>query len=221
MLEKKGVTAWLRLFCNTIISHHFCIRKGERKLRMKMIVGLGNPGTKYEQTRHNIGFSIIDHLAEQLMIQLDKQKFKSVYGFRTLEGEKVMLCKPITFMNLSGEAVRPLLDYYKVEIENLLVIYDDLDLPTGRLRLRQKGGTGGHNGVKSIIQHLGTEHFKRLRIGIGRPDPHQTVLDHVLKPFHQSEQPLVQEAILHASQACEEWLRTPFLEVMNRFNSFR
>lgn len=188
---------------------------------MKMIVGLGNPGTKYEQTRHNIGFTIIDTLAERLMIDLDKQKFKSMYGFRTIEGERIILCKPLTFMNLSGEAVRPLIDYYKMDVEQLLVIYDDLDLPPGRLRLRQKGGTGGHNGIKSIIQHLGTEDFKRLRVGIGRPDPHESVLNHVLTSFKQDEQQAIQEATIQASEACEEWLTVPFLEVMNKFNSIR
>ncbi len=118
---------------------------------MKLVVGLGNPGKKYERTRHNIGFDIIEHCSEALNIKLDKQKFKGIYGEQTINDEKIILLKPLTYMNLSGESVRPLMDYFKINLEDLVVIYDDLDLPTGKIRLRQKGSAGGHNGIKSLI----------------------------------------------------------------------
>ncbi|PWA12126.1 aminoacyl-tRNA hydrolase [Pueribacillus theae] len=185
---------------------------------MKLIVGLGNPGKKYEQTRHNVGFMAIDHLSKKLSLEFDKNKFQAVYGTKMIDGEKIMLCKPLTYMNLSGEAVRPLLDYYGMELEDLLVIYDDLDLAPGKLRLRQKGSAGGHNGIKSIIKHVGTEQFKRIRIGIGRPDPRMDVIDYVLARFSKDEQPLIDEAIARTAQACEKWARSPFSQVMNEFN---
>lgn len=186
---------------------------------MRLIVGLGNPGVKYEATRHNIGFDVIDGLANEMDITLDKKKFNAAYGTTMLGQQKVMLCKPLTFMNLSGEALRPLLDYYDFAIDELLVIYDDLDLPPGQLRLRQKGSAGGHNGIKSIIQQLGTEQFNRLRIGVGRPETRRSIVDHVLSRFKPDEQILIDEAIVRASKACEKWTEVSFLEVMNEFNS--
>lgn len=186
---------------------------------MKLIVGLGNPGEKYADTRHNIGFKVIDQLANQLAIPLDKRKFKAEYGIDNIEGKKVILCKPQTYMNLSGEAVRPLLDYYDIAIDNMLVIYDDLDIAPGKLRLRQKGSAGGHNGMKSIIYHVGSEQFKRLRFGIGRPShPRMQVVDYVLARFLPDERPVIDASIEKAAKACEKWITTPFSEVMNEFN---
>ncbi len=186
---------------------------------MKLIVGLGNPGKKYSETRHNIGFQVIDHLAHKLSVELDKEKFDAVYGIQTVGNQRVMLCKPLTFMNLSGDAIRPLLEYYNVDIDNMLVIYDDLDLVPGKLRLRQKGSAGGHNGMRSIIQQIGTDKFKRLRFGIGRPPhPKMKVVDYVLARFQQDELATIQDAVENATLACEKWLSTPFLEVMNDFN---
>src|SRR5690606_6213301 len=147
---------------------------------MKFFVGLGNPGIKYEGTRHNIGFTVIDRLAEKLSIQIDKQQFNADYGMDVVGDEKVILFKPLTYMNLSGEAVRSFLDYYRIDLDDMVVIYDDLDLPLGKLRLRQKGSAGGHNGVKSIIDHVGSGEFKRIRFGIGRPKhPHIPIVDYV------------------------------------------
>ena len=129
-----------------------------------------------------------------------------------------MLVKPLTYMNLSGECVGPLMDYYNVDLEDIVVIYDDLDLPTGQLRLRQKGSAGGHNGIKSLIQHLGTQQFNRMRIGISRPPQGMKVPDYVLAKFGGEEQPLMQEAVAKSADACNYWLSKPFNEVMNEYN---
>lgn len=185
---------------------------------MKLIVGLGNPGKEYEETRHNIGFKVIDLLSRKLDIPLANTKFKGIYGMGMKNGERVILLKPMTFMNLSGEAVRPIMDYYDIEPENLLVIYDELDLPVGKIRLRYKGSSGGHNGLKSIISHIGTQEFNRIRIGIGRPELGVTTVDHVLGKFRKQEKGLVDETISRAAEASVLWLEKPFLEVMNIYN---
>lgn len=185
---------------------------------MKVIVGLGNPGKKYEDTRHNVGFMVIDKLSEKLGIPLDKQKFNGIYGMGFVGTEKVVLCKPLTYMNLSGECVRPLLDFYDLTVENLVVIYDDLDLPVGKIRLRTKGSPGGHNGIKSIVQHFNTQEFKRIRIGIDRPQTGMKVPDYVLGRFADEEKGPIQDAIKISTEASEAWINAPFLEVMNKFN---
>jgi len=185
---------------------------------LKYIVGLGNPGKNYEKTRHNVGFMVIDELSKRWNLPLNKEKFKGLYGTGTINGEKVILLKPLTYMNLSGESIRPLLDYYDIELEDLIVIYDDLDLPTGKIRLRTKGSAGGHNGIKSTIQYLGTQNFNRLRIGIDRPSNGMTVTDYVLGVFSEGDRPLIENAIQLAADACEKWLSNPYLEVMNEFN---
>ena len=154
---------------------------------MKLIVGLGNPGKQYEQTRHNIGFIVIDKLAEKLNIQLHQAKFKGLFGSGLVEGEKVLLLKPLTYMNLSGESIRAIMDFYQIDIEDLVVIYDDLDLPAGRIRLRQRGSAGGHNGIKSTISHLGTQEFNRIRVGINRPTNGMAITDYVLGRFSEEE----------------------------------
>ncbi|MCD7036647.1 aminoacyl-tRNA hydrolase [Metabacillus sp. GX 13764] len=185
---------------------------------MKMIAGLGNPGKQYEMTRHNAGFFVIDELSKRLDIPLDKAKFNGVYGTGFSGGEKVILVKPLTYMNLSGECIRPLMDYYDVGDEDLAVVYDDLDLPTGKVRLRMKGSAGGHNGIKSTILHLGTQEFNRVRIGISRPPAGMKVPDYVLGRFAKEEEPLIKEAVSISADACEAWLRKPFLQVMNEYN---
>ncbi|ARD48456.1 aminoacyl-tRNA hydrolase [Sporosarcina sp. P37] len=187
---------------------------------MKLLIGLGNPGKNYEKTRHNIGFQVIDELARRWQAPPFQQKFNGQYTtIHTPEG-KVILLKPMTYMNLSGECVRPLADYFEVNDEELLVLYDDLDLPAGKIRLRQKGSAGGHNGMKSIIAHMATSEFNRIRIGVDRPSGGMKVSDYVLSPFGKDEQPLMEEAIQKSADACEEWVHrnTPFLEVMNKFN---
>lgn len=185
---------------------------------MKLIIGLGNPGEKYVNTRHNIGFQVVDQCSTRLGIDLNLQKFKSVYGYKIIDGTKVFLLKPLTYMNLSGEAVRPFMDYFKIRIEDIVVVYDDLDLPPGKIRLRQKGGHGGHNGIKSLIAQLGTDKFKRIRVGIGRPPEGILVPNYVLGNFLEIEKPLVYEAITNSTDASEAWLKESFLKVMNQYN---
>lgn len=185
---------------------------------MKLIIGLGNPGEKYDQTRHNIGFRVIDECSNRLGINVNQTKFKSMFGYEVVQGEKLCLLKPLTYMNLSGEAVRPFIDYYKISVEDIVVVYDDLDLPPGKIRLRQKGGHGGHNGIKSLIAHLGTEKFKRIRVGVGRPPIGIQVSNYVLGTFSPEEKPLVSEAVVNSTDACETWLKEDFLKVMNRYN---
>ncbi|WP_101847140.1 aminoacyl-tRNA hydrolase [Halobacillus sp. Marseille-P3879] len=185
---------------------------------MKCIVGLGNPGKKYEKTRHNIGFMILDELAEQNQWTISQEKFRGHYTVEHVGGEKILLLKPQTYMNLSGESLRLFMDYYDIEEEDILVIYDDLDLPPGKIRLRQKGGHGGHNGIRNIIDHLGTKDFNRLRVGVGRPVGSTTVVDYVLSSFSKEQQEAVREAVIQSVKACESWMELPFNEVMNEFN---
>lgn len=185
---------------------------------MKCIIGLGNPGKKYHQTRHNIGFMVIDELLRRHQLTLDKSKFKADYTMVQMEQEKVMFVKPQTFMNLSGDAIRPLIDYYNIDLSNILIIFDDLDLPVGKIRLRQKGGHGGHNGIRSIIDHVGTKDFKRIRIGIGRPDVSQSIIHYVLQMFPKHETSEVTLSVQKAADACDAWIERPFPEVMNEYN---
>ncbi|SES40776.1 peptidyl-tRNA hydrolase, PTH1 family [Salipaludibacillus aurantiacus] len=186
--------------------------------QMKLIAGLGNPGKKYERTRHNVGFEVIDKCQKRLNIELDQAKFKGAYGFTRAGEEKTFLLKPLTFMNLSGESIVPLMNYFKLKPEDLLVIYDDLDLPPGKIRLRQKGSHGGHNGMKSIIQHLGSDKFNRIRIGIGRPEPGVAVPDYVLGTFPPKERQEIDDAVEKAALAAEAWTETDFVKVMNEYN---
>ncbi len=190
----------------------------EEAEKMKLVVGLGNPGKKYERTRHNIGFDVIDRVQQKWMIDLSEQKFKGIYGVERNGTEKIFVLKPLTYMNLSGESVGQLMKYFQISVEDLVVIYDDLDLPPGKIRLRQKGSHGGHNGIKSIIQHLGTDQFNRIRVGIGRPDPGQAVPDYVLGRFSPDDQKKMDEAAEQAAEAVDCWKEEPFLQVMNKFN---
>ena len=185
---------------------------------MKLIIGLGNPGKLYEHTRHNIGFDVIDALANRWGAPLNQTKFNGMYATVHRPEGKVMLLKPLTYMNLSGECVRPMMDYFDVDIEDIIVIYDDLDLETGKLRLRAKGSAGGHNGIKSLIQHLGTQEFNRIRIGVSRPPAGMKVADYVLSKFLKEEELVVKDAVEKSTEAVEAFLSKPFLEVMNKFN---
>ena len=185
---------------------------------MKIIVGLGNPGKPYEHTRHNIGFDVIDALAKKWDVSLTSTKFNGMYATVHRPEGKVLLVKPLTYMNLSGECVGPLMDYFDLDVEDVIVIYDDLDLETGKLRLRQKGSAGGHNGIKSIIHHLGTQEFNRIRVGVNRPPAGMKVADYVLSKFSKEEQVIMNDAIDQSVKAVEAALSKPFLEVMNQFN---
>ena len=185
---------------------------------MKLFVGLGNPGPKYEKTRHNAGFMAIDELAKEWNIGLtDEKKFKGQLGRGIVRGEKVFLLKPTTYMNLSGESVRAVMNFYEIEVEDVIVMYDDLDLPNGKIRARLKGSAGGHNGIKSMIAQLGTQEFKRIRIGIDR-HPKIPVVDYVLGKFTEDELALVNQAIDLSFKACNMTLGETFNKVMTEFN---
>lgn len=186
---------------------------------MKMIVGLGNPGRKYENTKHNVGFMTVDRLAASHGAVFKSNPFQAEVADFFVNGEKILLVKPQTFMNESGRAVGPLMTYFGIETQELVVVYDDLDLALGKLRLRQKGSAGGHNGMKSIISHLGHQEFDRIKIGIGRPQPKMTVVNHVLSGFSKEERPLLEDSLQRATAACEFIMETSdFTAAMNRFN---
>jgi peptidyl-tRNA hydrolase, PTH1 family len=183
-----------------------------------LIVGLGNPGREYENTRHNIGFMAVDALITRHNLGTPRKDRKALIYEGTIAGQSVLVIKPQTYMNLSGESVRPLLDFYKIALSNLMVLHDDMDIPLGTLRIRQTGSAGGQNGVKSIIQHLGTQDFARMRIGIGRPPGKQIARDYVLNPFRGDDAILAHEVVDTSANAVETWLRDGISTTMNRFN---
>lgn len=184
---------------------------------MKLIVGLGNPGKKYEHTRHNMGFDALDLLADQARIDVDKEVFHGLLGRGTILEEDVMLFKPTTYMNLSGTAVKEVVDYFKIPLEDIIVIYDDMALEVGHIRLRLEGSSGGHKGMGNIIDLLHSQDIKRIRIGIGEPGEWDTV-DYVLSKPLKDERPLIDEAINNAVEAVEEALKSDFTRAMNKFN---
>ncbi|AEF93001.1 Peptidyl-tRNA hydrolase [Desulfotomaculum nigrificans CO-1-SRB] len=183
---------------------------------MKLIVGLGNPGPEYAKTRHNIGFMVIDALARDLGIVVEKNQHKALTGQAYLGREKLILAKPQTYMNLSGQAVVALMNWYKLQPVDLLVIYDDMDLPPGRLRIRQSGSAGGQKGMKSIIELLGTQEFTRMKVGIGRPE--HGAIDHVLGKIDDQEAALINPAIMAAVEAAKVWVLDGAPAAMNKFN---
>lgn len=186
---------------------------------MKLIIGLGNPGAKYRETKHNIGFITVDEIAYQHGWVFNKSKFNSVYAEGRVGTEKVILIKPQTFMNESGRSIRPWMDYYDLTEEDIVVIYDDMDLPPGKIRLRQKGGAGGHNGMKSLIQHLGTKTFNRIKIGIGRPFADQSVISHVLNGFSKDVHEDMLSAVKRSADAVIHWAKgNTFQDTMSKFN---
>lgn len=185
---------------------------------MKIIVGLGNPTAQYAGTRHNVGFSAIYALSDRYDISLAEKKHKALSGRGVISGEKVILAMPQTYMNLSGESVSELLHYYKCDNKDLLVIYDDIDLDVGKLRIRTKGSAGGHNGIKNIIAHLGTQEFDRIRIGVGHKPKGWDLADYVLGRFQPEEQPLIRESVQNACEAAACIIESGAEAAMNRFN---
>ena len=184
-----------------------------------LLVCLGNPGDKYENTRHNVGFMVADEVAERQHAPIQKLKFKALTNLLTISGEKVLVMKPVTYMNLSGEAVRPAADFYKIPPEHILVVSDDTALAVGRLRIRKGGSAGGHNGLKSIIQHLGTDQFPRLRVGVGeKPHPDYDMADWVLGHFQGEDKKAMDAAVKRAADAIECLLKEGPDRAMNRFN---
>lgn len=185
---------------------------------MKIIAGLGNPGSEYAATKHNVGFMLVDALADKLGIDSWQDKFEARIAQGFLGTEKIILVKPMTYMNESGRAVGPLLSYYKLAPEDLIVVHDDMDIPAGTVRIRKKGSAGGHNGIKSVLAHVGDEHFARVRIGIGRPLPGWTVINHVLAPFSAEDKPKIKEAIEYLLPAVECIVQEDVDMAMNKFN---
>lgn len=185
---------------------------------MKIIIGLGNPGRDYAGTRHNVGFSVIYNISDAYNIKVDTLKHKALIGRGTMEGEKVILAMPMTYMNLSGESVRELVHYYKCSAEDIIVIYDDISLGVGRLRVRTKGSAGGHNGIKSIISQLGTDVFTRIKIGVGEKPPRMDLADYVLGHFSKEEQPVIRDSAERARQAVAVILAEGAGSAMNQFN---
>lgn len=183
-----------------------------------LIVGLGNPGSEYERTRHNIGFRIVESLAAKYALSFSKRQAKALLAEGTIAERRVLLAKPQTYMNLSGESVRPLIAFYNIPLTNVLIILDDLDLPLGTLRLRPSGSHGGQKGLKSILEQLGTQDVARLRFGIGRPPGRMDAAAYVLQPFAAEEQLLVVETLERAVRAVETWLQFGIQTAMARYN---
>lgn len=186
---------------------------------MFIIAGLGNPDKQYERTRHNVGFDVLDRLADRYDISVDVRKHRAFIGKGIIEGEKVILAKPQTYMNLSGESIKSLVDYYKIDAEHeLLVIYDDINLGVGQLRIREKGSAGGHNGIKNIIACLGTQVFPRIRVGVGEKPPGYDLADYVLGHFTRAEREQMDEGYDNAVQAAGLILSGRIGDAMNEYN---
>lgn len=183
---------------------------------MFLIVGLGNIGTKYDHTRHNVGFDVIDFISKEYNININRQKFKGTYGEGIIADEKVILLKPSTYMNLSGESVREVVNFYKISNKNIIVIHDDISLPLGKLRIRQKGSAGGHNGIKNIISNLNTDEFARIKVGVGQPNV--DLVSYVLGKFNKEETEHIQKVFKIAADATHCIINEDIVEAMNEFN---
>lgn len=186
---------------------------------MYLVAGLGNPGKQYDMTRHNIGFHTIDYIADDLGVKIKKLKYKAIYGECDINGEKVLLVKPQTYMNLSGESISEFVKFFKIPTENVIIISDDIALETGRIRIRKKGSAGGHNGLKNIIYMLNSENFNRIRIGVGAPThPDYDLKDFVLGRFTKEEIPVLEESIIKSYKAVVEIIKRGADSAMNKFN---
>ncbi len=187
---------------------------------MKLIAGLGNPGKEYEKTRHNSGYMALNRLAENVGASFSGTKFQALTAIAVIAGEKVLLMEPLTFMNLSGNAVRAAADYYHIEPQDILILHDDMDLPVGSVRIRPNGSSGGQKGMKHIISCMGTDEIARIRIGVGhsRPGEHDVVPDWVLSPVSKADRELFENAIDTAARAAEAWVSEPLDRVMSKYN---
>lgn len=188
---------------------------------MKIVVGLGNPGEKYVETKHNVGFWVVDELVDRLSLSFGQEKWKALVAEGRLGNERIVVLKPVTFMNLSGDSLAEVVHFFKeVDVTtDVFVVYDDMDFPPGVIKLRETGSAGGHNGVKSVISRLGTSQFPRIRVGIGRPLPERTVIDHVLTPFTPETRVRVEQAAKLAADAIVVAVEQGFSVAMNRFNT--
>ncbi len=185
---------------------------------MYLIVGLGNPEEEYARTRHNMGFDVINKLSENQNIKVNKNKFNSLYGTGTMHGEKVILIKPQTYMNLSGEAVRDFMNFYKIKPEKLIIIYDDLDIEPGMIKIRKKGGPGTHNGMKSIVHEIQSEDFPRVRVGIGNPEYKGDLLNYILTKIPEEDYKVLKTSIENAANAIKEIIKNGLDSAMNKYN---
>lgn len=185
---------------------------------MYLIVGLGNPEPEYSKTRHNMGFDVINKLSKKFNIEVQKEKYNSLYGTGIIEDEKVILLKPQTYMNLSGEAVKPFMDFYKVKPENIIVIYDDIDIETGTIKIRKKGGAGTHNGMKSVVSELNTAQFPRIRVGTGSKERVNNLIDYVISKVDEEEYKRLEEGIGKAVEAVVDILKIGIDNAMNKLN---
>jgi len=185
---------------------------------MYLIVGLGNPEEEYARTRHNMGFDTINKIAEINNIQVNKKKFNSLYGTGEIDGQKVILLKPQTYMNLSGNAVRDFMNFYKIKEEELIVIYDDLDIEPGVIKIRKKGGPGTHNGMKSVVHETQTENFVRVRVGIGNPQYKNDLLNYILTRIPEEEYKVLKEATANAANAVDQIIKNGIDSAMNKYN---
>lgn len=185
---------------------------------MYLIVGLGNPEPEYSKTRHNMGFDVINKLAKKYEIELSKSNYKAIFGSGIIEGKKVILVKPQTFMNASGEAIKKYVDFYKIPLEKVLVIYDDMDTDVGKIRIRAQGGAGSHNGMKSVVGELGTENFPRIRVGIGKPKDEFDRIDYVIGSISNEEYIKLQEGQEKATDAVTDYILHGINDAMNNFN---
>ena len=185
---------------------------------MFLIVGLGNPGIQYENTRHNIGFNVIDNISKEYNIDINREKFKGMYGEGFIGNTKVILLKPTTYMNLSGETLIDIYKYYKVDLSNIVVVYDDIDLEVGKIRIRKKGSGGTHNGMKSITKCLGSNDFPRVRVGVSKPEAGQDLADFVLSRFRKEESDNINEALEKAADAIDSIIRENIDMSMNKYN---
>lgn len=185
---------------------------------MFLIIGLGNPEKDYGNTRHNMGFNVINKIAEKYNIEVNKNKFKALFGSGSINDEKVILLKPQTFMNLSGESVREAIDFYKVELDQVLIIYDDIDLAPGKIRIKKNGGPGTHNGMRSIVQHLGTENFARLRVGIGKPEDDTDLVEYVIGYMSKEDKELLEKGVNLAVEAVDTIMTENIDNAMNKYN---
>ncbi len=185
---------------------------------MYLVVGLGNPGREYESTRHNVGFMVIDYLADKLDFNTSRERFKGMFGEYILGGEKIIFLKPLTYMNLSGEAIIEAASFYKIPLENIIIVYDDMAIDTGKIRIRPSGSDGGHNGIKSTINHLGSKEFPRIRVGIGKAP--RGVVDYVLGSFTKEENVLMEKSIKAAGESVLSIITDGVQSSMNKYNSF-
>ncbi|MFR1777986.1 MAG: aminoacyl-tRNA hydrolase [Clostridia bacterium] len=185
---------------------------------MYLIVGLGNPENEYANTRHNMGFDAINHLSRKLNINVNKEKFKGIYGDTILNGEKVILLKPQTYMNLSGESIIQFKQFYKIPPENIIVIYDDIDVDVGKIKIRKKGGPGSHNGMKSVVKELKSEDFPRIRVGIGKPMFKEMMIGYVLEKLNGNEREILEESTKLAANAVYDIITSGIDKAMNMYN---